>query len=257
MWDPGGSVMTDAGSRPSGYLERQNSITSLAALDLSEQSIDTVLGEIGRIATSLLDGWDYAAGSIAEGDVVASYGVTDERVNAVDQAQYDAGAGPCLDSLRKGRSEYFDGTPKEGWQHFAEVAAAHGVRSVLSFPMRVGEHTIGALNFYSTEAEALQPGQREEGFAYAANAAVVLSNVKQLAETKHEVAQLEEGLKTRTMIGQATGLLMAQEGLTSEEAFAKLVKVSQAANIKLRDIAQRYVDSWEESVNEGQDSASG
>ncbi len=33
---------------------------------------------------------------------------------------------------------------------------------------------------------------------------------------------------------------MAQEGLSSEEAFQRLVKVSRNANVKLRDIAQRY-----------------
>ncbi len=38
---------------------------------------------------------------------------------------------------------------------------------------------------------------------------------------------------------------MGQEGLTSEEAFQKLVKVSQNSNVKLRDIAQRYVEAWE------------
>ncbi|MDP9067582.1 MAG: ANTAR domain-containing protein [Actinomycetota bacterium] len=69
-----------------------------------------------------------------------------------------------------------------------------------------------------------------------------------LAGAKAQVAQLEEALLTRTTIGQAVGLLMAQEGLGSEEAFMKLVHVSQNANIKLRDIAQRYVDAWEERV---------
>jgi AmiR/NasT family two-component response regulator len=42
--------------------------------------------------------------------------------------------------------------------------------------------------------------------------------------------------------------LMAHEGLTSEEAFQKLVNASQQANIKLRDIAQRYVTAWEEKA---------
>lgn len=63
----------------------------------------------------------------------------------------------------------------------------------------------------------------------------------------HE-SQLEEALVTRTTIGQAVGLLMAQESLTSDQAFQKLVHVSQTANVKLRDIAQRYVESWEEKV---------
>lgn len=72
-----------------------------------------------------------------------------------------------------------------------------------------------------------------------------------LEVTVHD-AQLEEALVTRTTIGQAVGLLMAQEALTSEEAFAKLVHVSQNANLKLREIAQRYVEAWEDKVTGNQ-----
>lgn len=68
-----------------------------------------------------------------------------------------------------------------------------------------------------------------------------------LEATVHE-SQLEEALLTRTTIGQAVGVLMAQKGLTSDEAFDKLVHVSQNANLKLRDIAQRYVETWDDKV---------
>lgn len=66
----------------------------------------------------------------------------------------------------------------------------------------------------------------------------------------HE-SQLEEALLIRTTIGQAVGLLMAQEGLISDEAFERLVHVSQNSNMKLRDIAQRYVDAWEAKITGG------
>lgn len=69
-----------------------------------------------------------------------------------------------------------------------------------------------------------------------------------LLEASVHESQLEEALVTRTTIGQAVGVLMAQEGLTSDEAFDKLVHVSQNANLKLRDIAQRYLKAWEEKV---------
>ncbi len=107
---------------------------------------------------------------------------------------------------------------------------------------------MGALNFYSKERDALRSGQREEGSVFALQASVALANAKEFIARGAQVEQLEDGLKTRTMIGQATGLLMAQEGLSSEEAFQKLVHVSQNANVKLRDIAQRYVEAWEEKA---------
>jgi hypothetical protein len=121
---------------------------------------------------------------------------------------------------------------------------------VLSFPLKLDEEVIGAMNFYSKERDAMRSGQQEEGWVFASQAAVTLSNAKKLISKSMQVQQLETGLETRTMIGQATGLLMAQEGLTSDHAFQKLVSVSQNANLKLRDIAQRYVQSWEEKMKD-------
>lgn len=154
--------------------------------------------------------------------------------------------GPCVDAIQTGEQQYFTGNDVEPrWRQFAEAAADHDVYSVVSFPLKLDDDVLGAINFYSSERDALRTGQREEGWVFATQASVVLSNVKQFEARGMQLEQLEEGLKTRTMIGQATGLLMAQEGLTSEEAFQKLVKVSQTSNVKLRDIAQRYVEVWE------------
>jgi hypothetical protein len=187
---------------------------------------------------------------MVEGRQVATYGITDELIRKVDQGQYDGGAGPCVDAMRDGALHYFRGeSVPPRWRHFADSAADAGIYSVLSFPLKLDHEVIGALNFYSKERDAMRSGQQEEGWVFASQAAVTLSNAKKLVATSSKVEQLEQGLETRTMIGQATGLLMAQEDLTSEQAFQKLVFVSQNANVKLRDIAQRYVQAWEDRMN--------
>lgn len=233
--------------RPMGKVDE--AINSLAELELEGQTLDTLAGHIDRLAVQSLNGWDAAAVSLVTGHEVATYGSTDERVNPVDQAQYDANQGPCVDAIKEGGIQYFDGTAVDPrWRLFAESAADHGVYSVLSFPMRLKGEVVGALNLYSHERDALRPGNREEGSVFAAQAAVTLANARALIAKEAHVSQLEEGLQSRTMIGQATGLLMAQEGMSSDEAFQKLVHVSQTANVKLRDIAQRYVQAWEEKA---------
>lgn len=60
--------------------------------------------------------------------------------------------------------------------------------------------------------------------------------------TSREVAGLREALDRRTVIGQAQGLLMAQHGVTADEAFALLVQASQRRNVKVRDIAAQLVE---------------
>ena len=232
-----------AAPRPEGQLEQR--VASLAEINLSEETLDSILEHIGRLGVEALEGWEAAATTLVEHDRVATYGSTSERIDPIDQAQYDAGRGPCVDAL-EGDVQYFDGTDIEPrWRQFAESAAEAGIYSVVSFPLRLGDDVIGALNFYSNERDALRTGQREEGLLFAGQAAVAVANARAFSSLGVQIEQLEEGLQTRTMIGQATGLLMAQEGLTSEEAFQKLVTVSQNANVKLREIAQRYVEAWE------------
>lgn len=228
--------------RPAGRISAR--AESVEVLQRDPEGIDAVVERIGHLAIGALGGWDAVSASLLDGEAVRTYGMTDARIGPIDQAQYESQGGPCVDALRTGEIRYFDGTVTEPrWEPFAEVAAARDVCSVLSFPVRVNGKVMGSLNFYSSEQDALRPGQVEEGSFFAAQTAVDLAQAYLAKEM--QLGQLEEALQSRTMIGQATGLLMAQEGLTSDEAFQKLVTISQATNVKLRDIAQRYVETFE------------
>ncbi|HYO34227.1 MAG TPA: ANTAR domain-containing protein [Nocardioidaceae bacterium] len=51
------------------------------------------------------------------------------------------------------------------------------------------------------------------------------------------VGGLLVALGTRKVIGQAIGITMARYGIDEERAFEFLIRVSQAENLKLRDVA--------------------
>ncbi len=63
----------------------------------------------------------------------------------------------------------------------------------------------------------------------------------ELARITQENAQLHEALRSRTVLGQATGLLMAALRLSPDEAFAALTKMSSHENRKVRDVAAGVV----------------
>ena len=50
-------------------------------------------------------------------------------------------------------------------------------------------------------------------------------------------------MRTRDLIGQATGILMERLDIDAAEAFDSLVRTSQRENTKLRDLARRLVDT--------------
>jgi AmiR/NasT family two-component response regulator len=57
-----------------------------------------------------------------------------------------------------------------------------------------------------------------------------------------EIVQLRRALTTRDVIGQAKGILMERHGLTADQAFRRLVEMSQHSNAKLADVAEYLVE---------------
>jgi AmiR/NasT family two-component response regulator len=62
-----------------------------------------------------------------------------------------------------------------------------------------------------------------------------------VAELSDEVSQLKVALHSNRRIGMAMGLLMAQLGVTDDEAFDALRTISQNTNRKLRDVADDVI----------------
>ena len=54
---------------------------------------------------------------------------------------------------------------------------------------------------------------------------------------------LGHALDSRTQIGVATGILMARYDVSQEQAFGVLRRYSQHANVKLREVADRVVET--------------
>ena len=165
----------------------------------------------------------------------------------IDELQYETGEGPCLSSIKEHATFVIaDMDDDETWPKFSARAAREtGVRSMLSHVLEVEQDALGALNLTALEKDAFTSEDVATGAIFAVHAGIALGNALTFAQEENQIIQLEEGLVTRKVIGQATGLLMAQEGLSADEAFERLVHVSQNANVKLRDIARRYVDAWE------------
>ncbi|ACU38933.1 ANTAR domain-containing protein [Actinosynnema pretiosum subsp. pretiosum] len=63
-----------------------------------------------------------------------------------------------------------------------------------------------------------------------------------IASLEAEVRGLRNAVQTRTVIGQATGLIAAVQGCTPQQGFQLLVRMSQHHNVKLHTIAVKLID---------------
>jgi AmiR/NasT family two-component response regulator len=72
-----------------------------------------------------------------------------------------------------------------------------------------------------------------------ASAAIVV--VGRYAEARDLAAQLEHALRSRAVIDQAIGIVMAESRCDADQAFATLSRASNNRNMKLRDLANEIV----------------
>jgi GAF domain-containing protein len=186
----------------------------------------------------------------ATGMTVASTGPLAEQA---DQRQYQQDTGPCLESMRTGTVVRVDDmAAEERWTPFPALAAELGVRSSLSLPLVVEGRSRGALNLYATEPRVFDADEAT-AYRWAEQATGALAVALRIADSDSRAESLLGGLDTRATIGQAVGLLMAQERVPAERAFDLLRIASQRRNVKLRDVAAGVVAAFEEGLADGRE----
>jgi GAF domain-containing protein len=169
---------------------------------------------------------------------------TDEVAVEVDQAQYDTGEGPCLAAFDQRTAFTIDSTSENGrWPAFRRAAAQHGIGSTLSLPLIVDNEAVGAMNLYSRTERAFDERAQQVGSLFATQAAIVLANAQAYWDARTLSEGLSEALKTRAVIEQAKGILMAAQHCDADKAFELLVRASQRENLKVRDIAKRIIEA--------------
>jgi GAF domain-containing protein len=210
----------------------------LARLLISEETISGLLEIVVNISLSAVPGVGGASISlvVSDGDLLQTSNASSTQIRTIDEGQYEDGDGPCIEAIRTS-TEVRITMPTGRWPTFTERALAGGVTSVLSLPLKVRDQTIGALNLYSTREGPVDEAGARVARALAEQAAVVLANAAALARAELTAEHLQEALKSRDLIGQAKGILMAREGVGADEAFDLLRRASQRTGRKLRDIA--------------------
>lgn len=187
-----------------------------------------------RLAVHLLPGAEHAGISVLErGHHRRTVAWTDEVVRTAEGSGGDRRQAPYWEHLwqapvvRVADSEAEDG---------GESLAGLGLRSALALRLRADKRRLTVLTAYSRKPRAFDDVATRIGRLFTAHVSLALDSV-----TVRE--QLTEAMRTRDLIGQATGILMERLDIDAAEAFDSLVRASQRENIKLRDLARRLVDA--------------
>jgi len=163
--------------------------------------------------------------------------VTDPLVEQCDQLQLECGEGPSL-MVADGVDTVLvpDTASDDRWPDWAPKAAALGLRSVLSVRLHTNGAPLGVLQLFNSEPYAFETDDDAVAHILARHASVAVASARQ-------EASLWQAIDARKLVGQAQGILMERFGIEGDKAFAILRRYSQDNNIKLREVAQRLVDT--------------
>lgn len=169
---------------------------------------------------------------------------TGPLVEHADVLQYELDEGPCITAWQTRRIVRIDDMATETrFPRWTEAVASLRLRASLSAPMVAGDDALGAIKLYAETAGSYSEHDEQVLALFARQAAILLANVQAYENAQRLTDQLHEALAARDTIGQAKGIIMAQQGVNEEVAFAALVRLSQQSHHKLRDVARQLIET--------------
>jgi GAF domain-containing protein len=238
----------DAGSTNHSGRQPVDPVTAfqeLSKLVLGEQSLTAVLQRVAELAKSVIPDVQEVSVTLLKDQRTAETVVfTGSLAAQLDERQYEAGFGPCMDAAMSGRTiPVANADPETPYPQFSRVSLRAGVSHSVSVGLPVPQRTVGALNLYAVGERAFDDESVELAETFASYAAVALANAQLYSSTANLAAQMQAAMQSRATIDQAKGIIMGRRRCTADEAFTILTTMSQRRNQKLRSLAQEIVDS--------------
>lgn len=216
---------------------------------LADRSRDASVLErlcVGVVSALPVDG---AAISVTTDAAVRGwYGASGPAAAHLDDFQFTLGEGPGWDAVRCGHPVLVgDVTGPAGrrWPMFTPAVLAAGFQAIFAFPLQIGAIRLGVLDLVCARAGAL------DGDGLADTLIVVdvvaLALIDTVAGDSHGPVDLLSGPGSdasgmyRAEIHQATGMVIAQLGVSAQEALARLRAHAYAAGRTADEVARDIV----------------
>jgi GAF domain-containing protein len=239
-------------STPAGLSETIGSLSRTLLTD--DANLQESLRRVAKAGCSLLANCTSASVTIIEYGRPATMASTDESAEILDEAQYAVDEGPCLTAARERKTVRIDAMAEDArWPAFRQAAQQRKVASSLSVPLDLGgDDYAGGLNIYAETTAGFTAQDEQLAGLFAIQASVIVANARAYWSSFELTRHLTTAMSSRAVIEQAKGILMANHGITADEAFGRLRHQSQTENRKLRDIAVETVEQVSRSTDDQQ-----
>lgn len=161
---------------------------------------------------------------MSRGKALGTVCVSDPVTEAVEDAQYTLGEGPCVEAYRTGAPVLVPDLSRDDdrWPGFRLDAEAAGVHAAFGFPLLIGNVCLGALNLYHVKVGALTGEQVADAVAVAHVAGRTVLGWQSVAGPESLAWQLEQVPAHRAAVHQATGVVSVQAKIPVDDALVLL-----------------------------------
>jgi len=170
---------------------------------------------------------------------------TSPQAARVDELQFDLGEGPCWDAMRSARPVLRPdvASAAELWPAFTDAMVVEKIHSIYAFPLLVGSLRIGAVDIYSHQPLVLSETQARDASALAGvTGRYVLRHALENIQGEVEGPEAITRGFPRRVVHQATGMVMAQLGLSADDATLVIQGHAFAASRSVMETAQAIVE---------------
>ncbi|WP_336027245.1 ANTAR domain-containing protein [Geodermatophilus sp. FMUSA9-8] len=231
---------------PVSVAEALTQLTRLAGTDADRRQL---LLRMSVLAQRAVPAADWVSVTVGRPAAPRAIGSDSAAAQDVDGRQLRTEEGPCRDAAALQEVVVTgDLRADPRWPALARIAAAGPVRGVLAVPLAVSGEPTGVLNVYAAAAEAFTEADRRIAELVATAIAAVLDEAAERESLRRLTLNLEQALASRAVIDQAKGVLMARLHVGADEAFARLVTLSNRLNVKVRDLAHLVVEGHADEV---------
>jgi hypothetical protein len=243
-------------------------VVTRSLLALARDVVADDHGLAAHIGQSCVDGLDVDGGSISlltATELRQTLWASDELAELLEDLQFSLGEGACVEAATTGRPVLVDDLHHSAeaarWPIFAAaVAERTPIRALFALPLQWGSIKLGVMDLYRLAAGGLSSAQYRDAITAAETAALMMLGQRTdpdpsrhddpahrdghallAADGDGDGQWLEHAVSHRAEIHQATGMVLAQLGVSATEALARLRGHAFVEQRLLIDVARDVV----------------
>jgi GAF domain-containing protein len=168
---------------------------------------------------------------------------TDATAELLEDLQFSLGEGACVEAASSGRPvlvpDLYHSTETSRWPIFAAAVMEQSeVGALFAVPMQWATINIGVLDLYRKAPGSLSDAQLRDAVSAADMAALIFLGVR---TDPGDGAWLDHSVHGRAEIHQATGMVLAQLGISAADALARMRAYAYVEQRLLGEVAHDVV----------------